>query len=325
MLSASRGGFPLTQRLIGSVGSVLDSNAGVNADLRKSATISERDVTAKGIAGLVERSRIVIEPSRGWRAFDMKGFWEYRELLWVLILRDIKVRYSQTVLGAAWVVLQAVATTGLFTLVFGTLVKIPSDGYPYAAHLFSALLPWMFFANAVSASGNSVVNSSGLIGKIYFPRIIIPFASVGAGLVDFCISVVLLLLLLLVLGTGWTVSLVVAPFLLIPVAMTSLGVGIFLSALIVSYRDFRHVIPFLLQVWMFATPVVYPATLVPERWQWILHLNPLSGLIGGFRSAFLGRPFDLRAIGVSCAWAIFLFLLGVAYFEKVERRFADII
>lgn len=279
----------------------------------------------KGKGVLAERSRIVIEPSRGWRALDIKGLWEYRELLGVLIRRDIKVRYSQTVLGASWVVLQAVATTGLFTLVFGTLVKIPSEGYPYAAYVYSALLPWTFFANAVSASGNSLVNSSGLIGKVYFPRLVIPIASVGAGLVDFCISAVLLLLLLLVLGTGWTASLLAAPILLVAVAVTALGVGIFLSALVVSYRDFRNVIPFLLQVWMFATPVVYPTTLVPERWRWILHLNPLSGLIGGFRSAFLGRPFDLPALGVSFAWAVLLFLFGLAYFKKVERRFTDII
>ena len=283
------------------------------------------DDAVKGISGLAERSRIVIEPSRGWQAFDIKSLWEYRELLGVLILRDIKVRYSQTVLGAAWVFLQAVATTGMFTLVFGTLVKIPSEGYPYAVYVFSALLPWTFFANAVNASGNSLVNSSGLIGKVYFPRLVIPLASVGAGLIDFCISTVLLLLLLLVLGTGWSASLLAAPFLLGAVATAALGVGILLSALVVSYRDFRHVIPILLQVWMFATPVVYPATLVPERWRWVLHLNPLSGLIGGFRSAFLGSPFDLPALAVSCAWAVLLFLLGVAYFVKAERRFADII
>ena len=283
------------------------------------------DDAVKGIGGLAERSRIVIEPSRGWQAFDIKSLWEYRELLGVLILRDIKVRYSQTVLGAAWVVLQAVATTGMFTLVFGTLVKIPSEGYPYVVYVFSALLPWTFFANAVNASGNSLVNSSGLIGKVYFPRLVIPLASVGAGLIDFCISTVLLLLLLLVLGAGWSASLLAAPFLLGAVATAALGVGILLSALVVSYRDFRHVIPFLLQVWMFATPVVYPATLVPERWRWVLHLNPLSGLIGGFRSAFLGSPFDLPALAVSCAWAVLLFLLGVAYFVKAERRFADII
>jgi lipopolysaccharide transport system permease protein len=280
---------------------------------------------AKGIGGLSERSRIVIEPSRGWRPFDIKGLWEYRELLGVLIRRDIKVRYSQTVLGAAWVVLQAAATTGMFTLVFGTLVKVPSEGYPYASYVFSALLPWTFFSNAVSASGNSLVNSSGLIGKVYFPRLVVPVASVGAGVVDFCISAVLLLLLLLVLGTAWTTNLLAAPFLLGAVAIAALGVGILLSALVVSYRDFRHVIPFLLQVWMFATPVVYPATLVPERWRWLHHLNPLYGFIGGFRSAFLGSPFDLPALGISFAWAVLLFLFGVAYFEKVERRFADII
>ena len=267
----------------------------------------------------------VIEPTKGWRNLDLKELWAYRELLWVLTLRDIKVRYKQTVLGVVWALIQPVMLMVVFSIFFGRLAKIPSDGYPYPIFVYAALLPWVFFANAISSSASSVVGSATLISKVYFPRLIIPLASIGAGLIDFAIATLVLLLLMIFYGVGWSVNLLAAPVLVVAVLFTALGIGTFLSALNVAYRDFRYVIPFLIQLWMFATPVVYPASLVPEKWQWILYLNPMAGLIEGFRSAFLGRPFDFEALGISFTVAVIVFLVGVAYFEKVERRFADII
>jgi len=267
----------------------------------------------------------VIEPARGWRMLDLKELWAYRELLWVLTMRDIKVRYKQTVLGVTWAVIQPVMTMVIFSIVFGQLAKLPSEGYPYPIFVYTALLPWTFFAGAIGTSAGSVVGSTNLVSKVYFPRLVIPLSSVGAGLADLAIATLILLLMMLWYGVGWTPNLLVAPLLLIAVVFTALGVGTLLAALTVAYRDFRYVIPFLIQFWMYATPVVYSKDLIPEKWQWLLFLNPMAGLIDAFRSAFLGKPFDYSAIGISFAIATLFFLWGVAYFEKVERRFADII
>jgi lipopolysaccharide transport system permease protein len=267
----------------------------------------------------------VIEPQKGWRTLDLKELWAYRELLYVLAQRDIKVRYKQTVLGVAWAVIQPLTTMLLFTLIFGKLAKIPSDGLPYPIFVYAALLPWTFFANAISTSSNSLVGQQHLISKVYFPRLIIPLSSIGTGLIDFAVSGVILLVLMAWYGVGWTANLIAVPFLILAVIFIALGVGTFLSALTVSYRDFRYVVPFMVQFWMYATPVVYPASMFPEQWRWVLFLNPMAGLIEGFRSAFLGRPFDWTGIGISMMVATAIFLLGIFYFEKMERRFADII
>jgi lipopolysaccharide transport system permease protein len=256
---------------------------------------------------------------------DVGELWKHRELLWVLILRDIKVRYKQTVLGAAWVILRPLLGMTVFTLIFGMLVKIPSDGSPYAIFVVSALLPWNFFAGAVGAAGNSLVGSSGLISKVYFPRLIIPAASVGSGIVDLAISSALLLLFLPLFGMGWSIHILAVPLLTLGVLFLALGVGILFSALIVAYRDFGAVMAFLLQIWMFATPVVYPSSLVPESWRFLLHLNPMAALVEGFRSAFVGKPFDAVGLSVSVGLAVIVFAAGVAYFGRVEDRFADII
>lgn len=256
---------------------------------------------------------------------DLKELWAYRELLWVLTQRDIKVRYKQTVLGATWAVIQPVFSMVVFTVIFGNLVKVPSEGYPYAIFVYAALLPWTFFANAVGTSGGSLLGSAHLISKVYFPRLIIPLASVGGGLVDFAISFGVMLALMLYFGVGWSINLLAIPFLTVAVIFTALGIGTFLSALTVAYRDFRYVVAFLMQIWMYATPVVYPASVVPEAWRWALFLNPMAGLIEAFRSAFLAKPFDTTGLAISFSVALALFLIGVAYFEKVERRFADII
>jgi len=266
-----------------------------------------------------------IEPARGWRALDFRELWAYRELFYVLTQRDIKVRYKQTVLGVVWAVLQPVLTMLIFTVIFGRMAKIPSDDFPYAIFVFAALLPWTFFANAVSTASLSLVNSANMVSKVYFPRIIIPLSSIGSGLVDLFISMMVLFALMLWYGVGWSANLLFVPILLLGVVFVALGVGTLLSALTVAYRDFRFVVPFLVQIWMYATPVVYPASMVPEKWQWVLFLNPMAGVIEAFRSAFLGRAFDWSSIGLSMAVGGLIFIWGITYFEKVERRFADII
>lgn len=267
----------------------------------------------------------VIEPPKGGRMLDWRELWAYRELLWVLTARDIKVRYKQTVLGAAWAVVRPFLTMVIFSVVFGQLAKMPSDGFPYPVFVYAALLPWIFFAAAIGTSGQSLVGSANLVSKVYFPRLIIPLSSVGAGLIDLLISTGILLLMMLWYGVGWSWQLLAAPLLLVALVFTALGIGTLLSALTVAYRDFTHLTPFLLQLWLYVTPVIFPVSLVPERWQWLLYLNPMTGLVEGFRSAFLGKPFDLTGLGISLGIATVVLVIGVAYFEKVERRFADII
>ena len=267
----------------------------------------------------------IIRPRSGWHMLDLKEIWAYRELLAVLTMRDIKVRYKQTVLGAAWAIIQPLTTMLIFTIIFGRLAKIPSEGFPYPVFVYAGLLPWTFFANALSSSGNSLVGSAHLISKVYFPRLIIPLSSVGAGIVDLLISTSILLLLMLWYQVPLTQQILAAPLLMLGVVTAALGVGTLLSALTVSYRDFRFVVPFMIQIWMYLTPVVYGVTFIPEKYRWLLLLNPMAGYIDGFRAAFLGKPFNLTSLTVSVIMSIILLCTGAAYFEKVERRFADVI
>lgn len=283
-------------------------------------------MTAKGKSSYFDHEHVtLIEPPKGWHMLDWRELWAYRELLWVLATRDIKVRYKQAVLGTAWAVIRPFTTMVIFSVVFGALAKIPSDGYPYPVFVFAGLLPWSFFSTAISASGQSLVGSAHLVSKVYFPRLIIPLASVGAGLVDLLISTAILLLMMLWYGVSWSWNLLAAPLLLLALVFTALGMGTLLSALTVAYRDFTHLTPFLVQVWMYVTPVIFPVSIVPRQWQWLLYLNPMTGLVEGFRAAFLGKPFDALGLVISFAIALILFGCGVAYFERVERRFADII
>jgi lipopolysaccharide transport system permease protein len=267
----------------------------------------------------------VIEPPRGWRMLDWRELWAYRELLWVLAARDVQVRYKQAVLGAAWAVIRPFTTMVIFSVVFGRLAGMPSEGFPYPVFVYAGLLPWTFFASAVTSSGQSLVGSAHLVSKVYFPRLIIPLASAGSALVDLLFSAVILLAMMAWWGVGWTPSLFVAPLLLPILVFAALGVGTLLAALTVSYRDFTHITPFLVQVWMFVTPVIYPVSLVDEGWRWLLYLNPMTGVVEGFRSTFLGKPFDTVGLAASLTVSLALFIFGVAYFEKVERRFADVI
>lgn len=267
----------------------------------------------------------VIEPASGWRLLNLREVWSYRELLGVLVMRDIKVRYKQTALGAAWVILRPLVGMAIFTVVFGVLAKIPSDGYPYAVFVLAGLVPWQFFSGAVGASGNSLVGSAGLISKVYFPRFIIPLAAVSGGLVDLAVSAAFLLAIMPLFGVALSPNLLAAPVLVAAVFLVALGAGTLFSALTVAYRDFGSILGYVLQIWMYATPVIYPASLIPERWRWVLHFNPMAALVEGFRSAVLGRPIDFSALGVAFAYAAAIFLAGAVYFEKIERRFADII
>ncbi len=267
----------------------------------------------------------IIRPSKGWRMLDLRELWAYRELLWVLALRDIKVRYKQTVLGCAWAVIQPFVAMVIFSVIFGRWAKIPSEGYAYPVFVYAGLLPWTFFASVLSGAGSSVVGSVNLITKVYFPRLIVPLAEVGAPFVDFLIASGIMFLLMLYYGVGWHWQLLALPLLLFATIFTALGVGTLLSALVVAYRDFRFIIPFLLQVWMYATPIVYPVGIVPGHWRWVLYLNPMAGIIDGFRSAFFGKPFNLDVLGLSFCASVVVFLIGVMYFEQVERRFADVI
>ncbi len=270
---------------------------------------------------------LVIEPPSGWIAINWSEIWRYRELLYFLTWRDVKIRYKQTALGAAWAILQPVMTMIVFSLFFGKLAGLgdKTGGVPYPIYVYAGLLPWTFFANSIGNCGNSLVGSSNLITKVYFPRLIIPIAAVGAGLVDLAVSFTVLLGLMVYYGIAPSAQILFVPLFLAGTVLCATGVGTLLSALTVAYRDFRYVVPFMVQLWMFITPVIYPSSVVPEQYRWLLALNPMSGLIEGFRAAFLNRPLDWPHIGVSLCIALLAFIAGATYFRSVERRFADII
>jgi lipopolysaccharide transport system permease protein len=267
-----------------------------------------------------------IRPGSGWRSLDLRELWRYRELLYFLTQRDIKLRYRQTVLGVAWAVIQPVFTMVVFTLFFGKLGNLPSDGQPYALFVLAALLPWQLFAYALTQSSNSVVNEQRLITKVYFPRLIVPLSSVLSGLVDFGIALVLMLGMMAWYGAvpGWTV--VTVPVFVLLAVMTALAVGLWLAALNVQYRDVRYTVPFLAQAWMFASPVAYPSSLVPEAWRSLYGLNPMAGVIEGFRWALLGNANpSWGLLGVSVVVVAVLLAGGLFYFRRTERIFADVV
>jgi lipopolysaccharide transport system permease protein len=284
------------------------------------------DLTRTGAAD-VEPPLTVIEPRPGWQVVSVRELWRFRELMFVLAWRDVKVRYKQTVLGAAWAVLQPLATMAAFSMFFGRLAGAAPDGVPYPLYVFTGLLPWFFFANAVNSASNSVVGNQNLVTKIYFPRLLIPLAAIWPYLVDFAIGFALLLVMMLGYGQapGW--SLLLAPAVALGLAVAALGVGTLLAALTVAYRDFRLVVPFMLQLWMFLTPTVYmrAGDVVGPRGATWLPLNPAYGLIANFRAAVLGGDFDLYALAVSVAVAAAGLVTGCLYFRRVERQFADII
>src|SRR4030067_59587 len=267
-----------------------------------------------------------IAPSRGWVALKLRELWAYRELLYFLVWRDIKVRYKQTVLGAAWAIIQPFFTMVVFSLFFGSLAKIPSDGIPYPIFAYTALVPWTFFANGLTQASNSLVGNSGLIKKVYFPRLAIPIAGVLSNLVDFALAFLVLLLMMVYFNIWPTAAILCPPLLLLLAFVTALGVGLWFSALNVEFRDVRYVVPFLTQFWMFATPVAYPSSLLHEPWRTLYGLNPMAGVVEGFRWALLGNinaPGPL--IWVSAVASLVILVSGAFYFRRMERTFADVV
>lgn len=268
----------------------------------------------------------IIEPSRAWQAVDFRELWGYRELIYFLVWRDIKVRYKQTILGAGWAIIQPVMTMVVFSIFFGRFGGMAQNvDTAYPIFVYAALLPWTFFAQAVSQAGQSLISSSHLISKVYFPRLIIPVASAGAGLVDLLVSCGAMLGLMLFYGISVTAGLMLVPLFTLGTMLAALGTGILLAALVAAYRDFRYVMTFLVQLWMFASPVAYPVDVIPERWRLLYCLNPMAGMISGFRSSILGEPFYWSGIAVSTLVSLSLVCGGVLYFRRVERRLADII
>ena len=269
---------------------------------------------------------IVIEPAPRWPSINVRELWANRELLLFLVWRDIKVQYAQTALGASWAIVQPLLTMLIFTVIFGRLAKIPSDGAPYSVFTLAALIPWMYFSNAFSAASASLVNSSNLITKVYFPRLIIPVVSVLAGLVNFAVScVVLAIMMVWYHVTPSPIALVMIPALLLLTILTAIGVGSLLAAIYIQYRDVRHIVPFIVQIWMYISPVVYPLSLVPARYQTLYALNPMAGIIQTFRVVLLKTgEIPWGTLGISSIVGLVLFVVGTLYYRNTEHLFADV-
>ncbi len=268
----------------------------------------------------------VIRPPQGWLELNLAELWAYRELLYFFVWRDIKVRYKQTLIGAGWAVLQPLLAMTIFTLIFGMLAKIPSDGLPYPVFYFCALLPWMYFAGALATATNTIVDHQRVITKVFFPRVLLPVSAVLAGLLDLAIGFVLLLGMLAYYGMVPTIHMALLPLFVLLALATALGVGLWLSALNALYRDVRYVVPFVVQIWMFASPVVYPASLVPVEWRWLYGLNPMAGVIEGFRWAVTGSGEAPGTTLLASSLAVLLILVsGLFYFQRMESKIADVV
>lgn len=284
----------------------------------------------EGSGGLGAKSqhgpRVTVRPSTGWAPLDLGGLWRYRGLLYFLVWRDVKVRYKQTFLGVLWAVLQPLLVMLVFTVIFGHFARLPSDGAPYPLFVYCALVPWAFFAQALSQSANSLVDSSHLISKASFPRLVIPLAAALGAAVDSGVTLILLVCMLAIYGIAPTPALIAVPVFLALAFMAAVAVGVCLSALNVRYRDVRYTIPFLVQLWFYATPIIYPAGLITGPWRFVLALNPLTGVIEGCRWALIGAgTLDGLALALSIGLSFLLLVAGLYYFRRVERRFADVI
>jgi lipopolysaccharide transport system permease protein len=272
------------------------------------------------------KTTLRIEPSRGWVSLHLRELYDYRELLYFLVWRDVKVRYKQTALGAAWAIIQPFFAMIVFSLFFGRLAKMPSDGLPYPIFSYAALVPWTFFANGLTQSSNSLVSSSNLIKKVYFPRLAIPIATVVSEIVDFALAFVVLIAMMVFYGIMPTANALWLPLFLVLALCTSLGVGLWLSALNVQFRDVRYVVPFITQIWLFATPIAYPSRLLSNPWRTIYGLNPMVGVVEGFRWAMVGtntKPGPI--IAASSLAALFILVSGAFYFRRMEKTFADVV
>jgi lipopolysaccharide transport system permease protein len=278
------------------------------------------------MSAMNEPRTITIRPSTGWAALNLKDLWNYRELIYFFTWRDLKVRYKQTLLGASWAILQPVLTMVVFSIFFGGLAKVPSDGVPYPIFSYTALLPWTLFSKALQDASRSLVSSANIISKVYFPRLILPLSSTLAGLVDFMIAFVVLLLMMVLYGIHPTANLWLLPLLILLALITAIGVSLWLSALNVMYRDVGHMLPFLNQFWMYITPIAYSSSIVPEKWKFIYALNPLTGVVEGFRWALLGTGEGPGiTLLISSCIAILITISGLFYFRRMERKFADLV
>lgn len=268
---------------------------------------------------------VLIRSEESGVQLNLRDLWAYRELLYFLTLRDIKVRYKQTLMGAAWVIIQPLMTMLIFTLIFNRFARLDTKDIPYPLFAYSGLLLWTFFANAVTSGTYSLINNSHLVTKVYFPRVFIPTASVGAGLVDFAIAFLLLIALAFYFKVQLSWTLALLPLFVLLAAVLALATGILVSALTVKYRDLRHALPFIMQFWMFASPVIYPTSIVPENWRWILLINPMTGVIEGFRAALTGHEFDWNLILISAVTGVLLLAIAYYVFRALEDTFADVI
>jgi lipopolysaccharide transport system permease protein len=266
----------------------------------------------------------LIRPRKGWIAVNWKELFDFRELLFFLAWRDVKIRYKQTVLGVAWAVIQPLFTMTIFTLIFGRFAKIPSQGLPYPAFVFAGLIPWTLFSSGVTAAAQSLVQQQNMLTKVYFPRLFVPTATFGPFLIDMLISFGLYALVLSYYHIVPSWQVVFVPFLILLTLTAALGLGLTLAALVVVYRDLKHTVPFIMQILLFASPVIYPARMLPSRYQWILALNPMCGIIGAFRSAILGTPWEPVLLMTSTVVSVAMLAFGLFYFRKTERLFADI-
>ena len=292
-----------------------------NSPATEQLSVSFEGPPRRPVIDLPDKPLIIIEPQRN--SLNLADLWQYRDLLYVLTLRDVKVRYKQTLLGVLWAIIQPFFMMVIFTLFFSRLAGIQSNGVPYEIFAYAGLVPWTFFSNAVNSSGNSLVGNSSLITKVYFPRMIIPLAAIGAGLIDFVIAFGLLVLLMIYYDIGFSLNLLMLPALILLTALLAAGVGMWMSAINVKYRDVRYALPFLIQTWMFATPVIYPFNLVPDKWRWLLTINPLTGIIEGYRSAIFGNSFDLTGLGISTVTTLLVLVYSFSKFRQMERSFAD--
>jgi lipopolysaccharide transport system permease protein len=270
---------------------------------------------------------VTIKPVKGWVPLNLKDLWHYRELIYFLTWRDLKVRYKQSVLGVLWALLKPFMNMVVFTIFFGQLAKIPSDGIPYPIFSYTGLLPWGFFAAALEVSARSMLQSGGMVSKIYFPRIIVPLSSVFANLVDFLIAFTILIGMMIYYQITPTINTLWLPVFILLAMITAIGVGLWFSALLVMYRDVNYMLPFITEIWKFVSPVVYSATLIPEKWQWLYSINPMAGVVTGFRWALLGQPetISFSSLAISGAISLVIFISGLYFFRRMERIFADMI
>jgi len=290
---------------------------------RSTGRLSHTSSKAKDVAAS-ERRTLIKSEERGVQ-LDLGELWRSRELLYFLTLRDIKVRYKQTLMGVAWVLVQPLLTVLIFTLVFNRFVRLETGSLPYPLFAFSGLLLWLFFATAVTNSTHSLVSNANLITKVYFPRMFVPAASVGAGLVDLTVAFALLIVMCFYYGVGLTLNALLLPFFIFLMALLALGVGLISAAVTVKYRDLRHALPFVIQLWMFASPVIYPASIVPEKWKWMVLLNPVAGIIEGFRASLTGSPLNWIHVAIATAITLLVLVCSLYVFRRFEHTFADVV